>query len=152
MLANFPLQSHCLPGHSCNSCQRLNAKSRMRPSPARAPRRNLQKINLAQYFQSCTSQPITHTTPIPSVFRECRKQWLNNVSSLAMIHSRPTAHSSSLIELMCFFRNSKDEKNTAFTAQDRPMETPRPRYMCLRKNSIFTGGTVWPREYIRQLR
>lgn len=62
------------------------------------------------------------------------------------------AHSSSFKVLICFLRNSKDEKKTALTAQERPIDTPKPRYMCSLKNSIFTGGTVWPREYIKQLR
>ena len=54
--------------------------------------------------------------------------------------------------LIRFFRNSNDEKKTALTAQDRPIETPKPRYMLRWKNSILTGSTFCPLEYMRELR
>lgn len=62
------------------------------------------------------------------------------------------SRSWSFSALIRFLRNSKEEKKTAFTAQDLPIDTPKPRYICLRKNSTFTGGTLCPREYIRQFR
>ena len=52
---------------------------------------------------------------------------------------------------MKFLINSYDEKKMAFTAHDRPMETPRPRYMCRLKNSILgRGSTFWPLEYMSE--
>ena len=58
---------------------------------------------------------------------------------------------ASSIDRMEFLMNSYDEKNMAFTAHERPMETPSPRYMCRLKNSILgRGSTFWPREYMRE--
>lgn len=54
--------------------------------------------------------------------------------------------------LMRFLRNSNDEKKTALTAHDRPMDTPRPRYMLRLKNWILTGSTFCPLEYMSELR
>lgn len=47
--------------------------------------------------------------------------------------------------LIFFLMNSNDEKKTALTAHDLPIETARPRYMCLLKNSILMGWAVSPR-------
>lgn len=49
---------------------------------------------------------------------------------------------------MLFLINSKDEKKIAFTAHERPMDTPKPRYMSRLSHSIFgRGSTFWPFEY-----
>ena len=58
----------------------------------------------------------------------------------------------SSMALMRFLRNSKEEKKTALTAQDRPMLTPSPRYMFFLKNSILIRGTSSPFEYINEFR
>lgn len=59
---------------------------------------------------------------------------------------------SSSIDLMCFLINSKDEKKMALTTQDRPMDTPRPRYMCFLKNSSLGFGTGSPFAWRRAFR
>jgi hypothetical protein len=46
--------------------------------------------------------------------------------------------------------NSNDEKKTALTAHDLPIETARPRYMCLLKNSILIGSAVSPRANFKE--
>src|SRR6187549_3291434 len=85
--------------------------------------------------------------PSPPMRTEAGGIWGMTSTGVQMMSS-----SSSRVS-MCLLMNSKDEKKMALTAHERTIETPRPRYMCRLKNSIFgEGSTFWPLEYMSELR
>ena len=69
----------------------------------------------------------------------------------ALMRRTTVAVSSS--DSMCFLENSKHEKKMTLTRHERPIDTPRPRYMRLLNHSILgAGSTFSPRENISELR
>ena len=91
--------------------------------------------------------------PLCLVLPSCYVQFQNSTPLISRVLPRHHSLPFSSMVLMCFLMNSNDEKKMALTTQDRPIDTPRPRYIWRLKNSILgAGSTFSPLEYRRELR